>query len=83
VGLLKGAKEPALARRFIDFMLSTTFQQDIPLQMWVYPSNSQAAIPSLFAQLASLPANPAALDPAAIDAKRDTWIRKWTQIVLH
>ena len=83
VGILKGAKEPALARRFIDFMLSATFQQDIPLQMWVYPSNSRAHIPGLFARLAPLPANPAVIDPAAIDAKRDEWIRKWTQIVLR
>jgi thiamine transport system substrate-binding protein len=83
VGLLKGAREPALARRFIDFMLSTTFQEDIPLQMWVYPSNSRAAIPGLFAQLAPLPTNPALIDPTAIDAKREAWIRKWTQEVLR
>jgi thiamine transport system substrate-binding protein len=83
VGVLKGAKEPALARRFIDFMLSTTFQEDIPLQMWVYPSNSRASIPGLFTQLAPLPARPTLIDPTAIDAKRDVWIRKWTQIVLR
>jgi len=82
VGILKGAKEPALARAFVDFMLDVAFQSDIPLQMWVYPTNRAAAIPDLFRKFAPVPATPANIDPATIDAQRDTWIKAWTQIVL-
>ncbi|HEY9595663.1 MAG TPA: thiamine ABC transporter substrate-binding protein [Spirochaetia bacterium] len=83
VGVLKGAKEPDLARRFVDFMLSVTFQADVPLQMWVYPASSAAAIPALFTRFAPVPATPAVVDPAAIESHREAWIREWTRIVLR
>ena len=38
VGVLKGAKQPALARKFVDFMLSGGVQADIPTRMWIYPA---------------------------------------------
>ncbi len=82
VGILKGAREPDLAKKFVDFMLSETFQADIPMQMWVYPTNSHAAIPDLFRTFAPVPAMPASIDPAVIDKNRDSWIKEWTQIVL-
>ncbi len=83
VGVLKGAKEPDLARKFVDYMLSVAFQADIPLQMWVYPSNAQAALPEIFQKWAPVPARPLSLTPAAIDSGRDGWIKTWTQVVLH
>jgi thiamine transport system substrate-binding protein len=83
VGVLQGARQPALARQFVDFMLSTTFQEDIPLQMFVYPANRAAAQPDLFLQFASVPAEPAVLDPAAIEANRERWIEAWTEAVLR
>ena len=83
VGVLKGTKVPALARKFVDFMLDTAFQADIPLQMWVYPTNRNAPVPDLFKTFAPVPATPANIAPAIIDAQRDTWIKAWTQIVLR
>ena len=83
IGILKGAKETALARRFVDFMLSRTFQEDIPLQMFVYPANGRAALPDLFIRFAPVPTQPVLLEAATIDAKRDAWIRRWTQLVLR
>ncbi len=44
-GILKGTKNRALAEKFIDFMLSTEFQEDIPLNMFVFPVNNDAKIP--------------------------------------
>ena len=38
VGVLKGSRQPALARKFVDFMLSGPVQADFPNRMWVYPS---------------------------------------------
>jgi thiamine transport system substrate-binding protein len=82
VGILKGTKQEALARAFVDFMLSATFQADIPLQMWVYPTNQKAPVPDLFRQTAPVPRTPASLLPSVIDANRDAWIKEWTRIVL-
>ena len=36
IGILKGTENRDLAEKFIDFTLSPTFQEDIPLQMYVF-----------------------------------------------
>ena len=71
-----------LARRFVAFLLSRRFQEDIPLQMWVYPADTGARLPDVFRRFAAMPTAPSALDPALIDARRDDWTREWTNIVL-
>ncbi|EYB67791.1 ABC transporter substrate-binding protein [Deinococcus phoenicis] len=48
VGVLKGAKQPALARKFVDFMLSGGVQADIPTRMWVYPAVSGTRLDPVF-----------------------------------
>lgn len=48
VGVLKGAKQPALARKFVDFMLSEPVQADIPTRMWVYPAVSGIPLDPVF-----------------------------------
>jgi len=82
VGLLKGTRHRALAEKFVDFMLSRQFQEDVPLQMYVYPVNSDAALPETFTKYAQIPPQPATLAPAVIAAKRDEWIQAWTDVVL-
>jgi thiamine transport system substrate-binding protein len=82
-GVLRGAKQPELARRWMDYMLSLSFQEDIPLQMFVYPVNPQAKLPELFTQFAPLPNEPVVLDSAEIDANRERWVQAWTEAVLR
>ncbi len=82
VGILKGTKQLALAEKFVDFMLSVKFQEDMPLQMYVYPTNTQAKLPDVFTKFVQLPAEPARLDPAVIAENRDAWIKAWTEAVL-
>ncbi|GGJ60438.1 thiamine ABC transporter substrate-binding protein [Deinococcus aquiradiocola] len=36
--VLKGSRQPVLARKFVDFMLSGAVQADFPTRMWVYPA---------------------------------------------
>lgn len=83
VGILRDARQRALAERFVDFMLQPAFQNDIPLQMFVYPVSEAATLPDLFVQFAEVPAEPAALTPEQIDENREAWIEEWTQIVLR
>lgn len=83
VGILKGANEPELARAWVDFMLSRTFQEDVPLQMFVYPALPDAALPDLFVRFAETPDQPAEVDAAAIEANRERWIEAWTNVVLR
>ena len=83
VGVLRGAREPALARKFVDFVLDKEFQADIPLQMFVYPVNQAVALPALFSQFAQAPTAPVEMDPAAIEANREAWIEAWTDVMLR
>ena len=83
VGILKGTRQLALARKFVDFMLGRQFQEDMPLQMYVYPVNPAASLPEVFLKYAQIPDQPAVLGPADIAAGRDQWVQDWTQAVLH
>jgi thiamine transport system substrate-binding protein len=83
VGILKGTSNHDLAAQWIDFMLGTTFQEDVPLKMFVFPANSQARLPDVFARFALIPAHPVTVAPEAIEANRETWIEAWARTVLH
>lgn len=82
VGILKGTGQRALAEKFVDFMLSKQFQEDVPLQMFVYPVNPNAVLPEAFTKYAQAPEQTAQLSPDAIAANRDAWIQAWTDVVL-
>jgi len=82
VGVLKGAKNPDMAQKFIDFMLSKPFQEDMPLQMFVYPVNPDAQLPDVFIQYAQIPESPARVDPQSIADNREKWIDAWNEMVL-
>ena len=82
VGILKGTENRALAEKFIDFMLSKQFQEDVPLQMFVYPVNQDAVLPETFTKYAQAPEQPAFLAADEIAARREEWIQAWTDVVL-
>lgn len=81
-GILKGTKNLKLAQQFIDFLLGVDFQEDIPLQMFVYPVNPAAKLPEAFLQYAQTAQDPASLDPSIIEANREKWIQAWTEVML-
>ena len=83
VGILKGTRHLALAQKFVDFMLSPTFQEDMPLQMYVYPVNPAAKLPEVFVKYAQVAQQPASLSATEIADNRDKWIADWTATVLH
>ena len=82
-GILKGTSNRAMAEKFIDFMLDLSFQEDLPLQMFVFPVNSGAELPGEFVLYAQIPDQPASLDPALIAEKREQWIQDWDEAVLR
>ena len=82
-GVLRGAKNEDGARKLIDFMLSKRFQEDIPLQMYVFPARTDASLPPEFERFAVVPAHPLELPPAEIEANRERWVDEWTDIVVR
>jgi thiamine transport system substrate-binding protein len=83
VGILKGAQNPALAEKWVDFMLSTTFQEDMPLQMFVFPVNPDAKLAEAFTKHLKLPQKTAFVSPEDIAAHREQWLKDWTDTVLR
>jgi thiamine transport system substrate-binding protein len=82
-GVLRGAKNEEGARELIDFMLSKRFQEDVPLQMFVFPARTDAALPPEFEQFAVVPKHPLELPPDEIEQNREGWVDEWTDIVVR
>jgi len=82
-GVVNGSDSREAAERFIDFMLTPRFQEDIPLNMYVFPALEAAALPQVFIDHAVVAENPLMVDPSLIAANRDRWIDEWTEIVLR
>jgi len=81
VGILKGTKNRKLAEKWIDFMLSKTFQKDIPMQMYVFPINPDAELDPIFEQYLAVPNVTASIEPSIIAKNRERWIKEWTLTV--
>ena len=83
VGILRGGANREMAEKWIDFMLSPVFQEDLPLQMFVFPVNPNAELDETFARFLAIPERPVQVDPADIAENRERWIQEWTQTVLR
>jgi thiamine transport system substrate-binding protein len=82
IGILKGANNKNLAKKFIDYALGLRFQEDFPDKMFVYPVNEDAATPDFF-KFAEEPTRPADISAREIGEKRESWIQAWTEVVLR
>ena len=80
VGILKGSRQPALASRFVDFMLSPAVQADFPNRMWVYPSVNGVALDPVW-KFAQKPATEKA--PANLLSRAQALTHLWVTQVLR
>ncbi|WP_328564779.1 thiamine ABC transporter substrate-binding protein [Streptomyces coelicoflavus] len=81
-GLLSNAENPEGGKALLDFLLSKPFQEDMPLNMFVYPVREGARIPEAFSEFGPQAKDPQTLDPAKIADSRDQWVKSWTSLVL-
>jgi thiamine transport system substrate-binding protein len=79
-GVLKGARNPAGAKAFIDFMTQRSFQQALPANMYVFPVDRRAPLPASWARYAKVAPHPFTLPPAEIARRRDAWLQQWSEI---
>ncbi len=82
-GILKGTEQRELAQNWIDFMLSKEFQEDLPLQMFVFPTNTEAQLDDVFVNYLQIPEKPAQVSPQEIAENREKWLKEWTEAVLR
>lgn len=82
-GILAGSKHIEAAKAFIDFMLSPSFQTDIPGNMFVYPVLNGTNVPAEFVKYGKLPVGQeiATLASGEIEGNLSVWLKQWTQVV--
>jgi thiamine transport system substrate-binding protein len=80
-GVLRNAANPTGAEQLLDFMLTRTYQDDIPLNNFVYPALPGAALPAEFTEYAPQPSDPAVLPPEVVAQNRDRWVQEWSDLM--
>ena len=81
-GVLAGTDHPAEARRLVDFLASPAFQQEVALNLFVWPARTDVAPPPEFTEFAAPVDTPLTVAPDDIDANREDWVDTWTRLVL-
>jgi thiamine transport system substrate-binding protein len=81
-GLLSNARNAEGGKALIDFLISKRFQEDMPLNMFVYPVVEGASVPAEFTEYGPAAKDPETMAPAKIAEKRDEWVKSWTSLVL-
>ncbi|MFJ5217668.1 thiamine ABC transporter substrate binding subunit [Streptomyces sp. NPDC088354] len=81
-GLLDGAKNTEGGKALVDFLLSRTFQEDMPLSMFVNPVRDDAKLPEVFTKYAPVISGSATVEPKRIAANREQWVKTWSSLVL-
>jgi thiamine transport system substrate-binding protein len=81
VGIVKGTKYKSLAEKYVDFMLSTDFQKEIPLHQWAYPINKSIPLPECF-DYAERAKKFVTLPSEDIQSKSEEWIKQWSEMII-
>ena len=79
-GVLAGAHDPEGARAFLDYMTQREFQQALPDNMYVFPVDDHAPLPSLWRKFAEVAPEPFTVPPAEIAKNRSTWLAQWNDV---
>ena len=79
--VLKGAKQPELAAKLVQWLQSGEVQRAVPSEMWVYPSVKNTPLPEVF-RFAQAPKHTDSPSRADINAKQRGWVGRWIKTVL-
>ena len=82
-GILRGTDSPAASAMLVDFLTSVYFQEMIPETNFVLPANINADLPEVFLKFLEEVPNAVSISPDVIDANRNTWTERWTELVLR
>ncbi len=77
--IVKGAKNLALARAFIEFMLTPDFQKEVPLNQWMFPV-IDVQLPEVYKYVPTVK-KILRLDPS-INDRLDEILKKWEKAVI-
>ncbi len=81
-GVIRGAKEPELARKFLNTLLSPEVQSQIAETEWMIPANPNAKVRLIWSENIVIPSDPVLLSSEAVSQNVDRWIEQWVNAVL-
>lgn len=80
-GLVRGSQQKQLARDFLEFMLSESFQSIIPTTNWMYPATlARSKLPADFDTLID-PSPALLLNEQLVASKRKSWVEDWLEVM--
>ncbi len=80
-GLIEGSAHKALAQKFLAFMLTPDFQNEIPTTNWMMPAaKTSTPLPASFDKLVK-PSKTLLYSPEDVAAHRREWIDEWQKAV--
>ncbi len=80
-GIVKGTKHLKLAKKFIDFMLTKSFQENIPLTQWMYPVIN-VPLPKCYKYAANIN-KIVNIDYNISPQKIEHWLKEWENVILE
>jgi thiamine transport system substrate-binding protein len=80
-GVLAGTDHLEAAQQLVDLLLSTPFQEDIPLRMFVSPVSTVATLPTVYRKYAVSVPDPYSLPPDDVSAHRADWVAAWADLM--
>lgn len=79
-GMTKNGAANPLAHQFMQFVLSTDFQDAIPEGNWMYPVTGFDRLPPVFKEQ-PIPANSFVLSPEEIAKSKAKWLAEWLDVM--
>ena len=77
--MLKSSSQPALARQFMNFILTEGFQSVIPTTNWMYPAG-KAEVPAAFSSLIK-PKTSLLFTSQDVAANKSAWVEEWQSAI--
>ena len=73
------SKQPELAQKFLEFLITPAFQENIATTNWMYPAGD-VTLPEAFAKLPR-PQKSLQFTPDEVQKNRPQWIEQWQKAV--
>ncbi len=80
-GVLAGSENPAGAQQVIDALLTREVQEDIPLNMFVYPVRADATLPAVFTDFTPIISRSASLPPEQVGEQLASLLDTWGTVM--
>ena len=81
IGIVKESRHVALAKEFIDLLLSKDMQELIPKTEVMFPVNTNAVLPPAFAEHAIVPSVVRMIPLDVVGDKMDDWLHAWETVI--